>query len=55
MKITPSYYYTKGGQRAINGYKLPLTKSATEEAGFKRGDEVNIKYEKGKITITAKK
>ena len=51
MKLTPSYYYKKDGGREINGYKCPLTKSLTEEAGFKGGDDVEITYEKNKITI----
>lgn len=54
MTLTPSYYYKKDGGREINGYKIGLTKSLTEEAGFSAGDEVDVNYEKGKITITAK-
>lgn len=51
MKLTPSYSYLKNGERIINGYKVSLTKSLTEQAGFTTESELEVKYDKDKITI----
>lgn len=54
MKLTANKVTLASGNKLVNGYKLMLTKSETEKAGFKAGDELEAKYQKGKITLTKK-
>lgn len=52
MKLIPTKVTLADGSKLINGYKITLTKSEIEKTNFKAGDELKVKYEKDKLTIT---
>ena len=54
MRINATYTRLVNGGRLIGGYKISLTKTKVERAGFKNGDEVEIEYKKDKIIIRKK-
>lgn len=54
MKLNAVYTYLSNGGKIIGGYKIGLTKTKVEQAGFKAGDEVDIDYKQNKIVITKK-
>lgn len=54
MKLIPTYTYLASGEKLINAYKVTLTKSEMEKAGFKAGDELMAQYKKNKIILIKK-
>ena len=55
-KLTAQTEFRKDGSKNIKSYKISLAKVATEEvAGFDKETELEITYEKDKITLTRKK
>ena len=38
----------------VKGYRISLKKTGIEKTEFKKEDELEVKYQKGKITITKK-
>ncbi len=38
----------------VKGYRIALKKRGIDTTGFTRDDELNVKYQKGKITIAKK-
>lgn len=54
MKINATYSRLASGEKIIGAYKISLTKSKTEQAGFVNGEDVDVKYLKNKIIITKK-
>ena len=54
MKLSANKLTLASGEKLVNGYKLMLTKSEIEKAGFHAGDEFEAKYQKDKIILTKK-
>lgn len=54
MKINAIYVRLANGNKIVSGYKISLTKSKTEQAGFCDGEDVDIKYFKDRIIIKKK-
>lgn len=54
MKLSANKITLASGEKLVNGYKLMLTKSEIEKAGFHAGDEFEAKYQKDKIILTKK-
>lgn len=54
MKLYAVYVRLANGDKIVSGYKISLTKSKTELAGFKNGEDVDVKYQKDKIIIKKK-
>ncbi len=46
--------YKKDKTSFVKGYRISLKKTGIEKTEFKKDDELNINYQKGKITITKK-
>ncbi len=46
--------YKKDKTSFVKGYRISLKKTGIEKTEFKKEDELNINYQKGKITITKK-
>lgn len=46
--------YKKDKTSFVKGYRISLKKTGIEETGFEKDDELDVRYEKGKITITKK-
>ncbi len=46
--------YKKDKTSFVKGYRISLKKTGIEKTEFKKEDELEIKYQKGKITITKK-
>lgn len=44
--------YKKDNTSFVKGYRISLKKTGIEQTGFKKDDELDVKYQKGKITIT---
>ena len=44
--------YRKDNTAFVKGYRISLKKSGIETTGFNKDDELNVKYQKGKITIS---
>lgn len=44
--------YKKDKTSFVKGYRISLKKTGIEKTEFKKDDELNINYQKGKITIT---
>lgn len=42
----------KDGNSYVKGYRIALNTKGIKATGFKKNDELNIEYTKGKITIT---
>lgn len=53
-KLNASYVYGKGNKRMKSSYRISLQKVACEENGFDENTDVDIVYEKNKITILKK-
>lgn len=54
MKLIPTKSTLADGRKIINAYKVTLTKSEVEKAGYKAGDEFNAEYAKDKIILKKK-
>ena len=46
--------YKKDKTSCVKGYRISLKKTGIEKTEFKKEDELEVKYQKGKITITKK-
>ncbi|MBQ8234891.1 MAG: hypothetical protein IJZ36_04865 [Bacilli bacterium] len=46
--------YKKDKTSFVKGYRIALKKTGIDKTEFKKDDELDIKYQKGKITITKK-
>ncbi len=42
----------KNGKSYVKGYRIALNTKGIRTTEFKKSDELNIEYKKGKITIT---
>lgn len=51
MKLIASKSTLADGKKIINAYKITLTKSEVEKAGFKAGDEFKAEYTKEEIVL----
>lgn len=47
--------YKKNNETFVKGYRIALKKTGIEKTEFKKDDELDVKYQKGKITITKSK
>lgn len=54
MKLTANKVTLASGNKLINGYKIMLTKSDVEKAGFKAGDELKAIYKENEIILKKK-
>ena len=54
-KLMTKKQYLASGNRIISAYQVLLKKSEIEKTIFKENDELDIQYDKNKITITKKK
>lgn len=50
-KLNASYVYGKSNKRIKSSYRIALQKVACEENGFDENTDIEVHYEKGKITI----
>lgn len=46
--------YKKDSTSFVKGYRISLKKTGIDTTGFKSTDELDVSYQKGKITITKK-
>lgn len=46
--------YKKDKTSFVKGYRISLKKTGIDKTEFKKDDELDVKYQKGKITITKK-
>ena len=46
--------YKKDKTSFVKGYRISLKKTGIEKTEFKKEDELEVKFQKGKITITKK-
>ena len=44
----------KDGNSYVKGYRIALNTKGIKATGFKKNDELNIEYQKGRVTITKK-
>lgn len=54
MKLLPTKVTLADGSKLINGYKVTLSKVECEKYGFKAGDILEAKFERGKIVLVKK-
>lgn len=55
MKLNATYVHLASGNKIVNGYKIALTKTKVEKAGFVAGEDVDVIYSKDKIVIKKRK
>lgn len=53
-KLTTRKQYLASGNRIITAYQVLLKKSEIGKTNFEENDELDIQYDKNKITITKK-
>ena len=51
MRLHGVYSHLASGDKILCGYKIALTKSKVEQAGFENGEDVEIRYLKDRIII----
>ena len=44
----------KDGNSYVKGYRIALNTKGIKATGFKKNDELNVEYQKGRVTITKK-
>ncbi len=44
----------KDGNSYVKGYRIALNTKGIKATGFKKNDELEVEYQKGKVTITKK-
>ena len=44
----------KDGNSYVKGYRIALNTKGIKVTGFKKNDELEVEYQKGKVTITKK-
>lgn len=54
MRLNANKITLASGNKLINGYKVMLTKSEVEKAGFHEGDELEAEYLNEKIILKKK-
>ena len=47
-------YTDKDGNPYVKGYRIALNTKGIKATGFKKNDELEVEYQKGKVTITKK-
>lgn len=55
MKLIATKVSLANGGKLVNGYRVMLTKSEVEKAGFKEGDELVATYSQDKIILEKNK
>ena len=51
-KLQGVVQYNKNKANSIKGYRIALNTKGIKKTGFKQNEDLDVKYEKGKITIT---